>query len=202
MREAESCLSLLSIWITGCCHSGNNKPISLLQLRVTQHMHFYTHCTEFVSHSALRLTKSSLFSLVTCFSFPECASVIPKCVRIFCMCLWRCVSVLTNTDKHFPVKRSPDTQKQQVKSILWHLLVAAGLFVGPDWSWGPLCGSVCALRQNRGRGNQSGLVWSFVFIDKCVGQSRRAIEKFVFLWSSVGGCGTYSFTMPRKQEQM
>lgn len=88
-----------------------------------------------------------------------------------------------------PENRSLDTEKQQVKAIFWHLLVAAGLFVRPAQSQGYcVCVDLCVCSFQTGRGNQSGLVWSFVFIDKCTRQNRRTIEKFVFLWSPVGGC--------------
>lgn len=35
-----------------------------------------------------------------------------------------------------PENRSLDTEKQQVKAVFWHLLVAAGLFVRPAQSQG------------------------------------------------------------------
>lgn len=134
------------------------------------------------------------------FSFPEWASVLSVyslsflfhwksvciCASIFLFVLRVCVLTARET---LPENRSLDTEKQQVKAIFWHLLVAAGLFVRPAQSQGYcVCVDLCVCSFQTGRGNQSGLVWSFVFIDKCTRQNRRTIEKFVFLWSPVGGC--------------
>lgn len=96
----------------------------------------------------------------------------------FCFCL----SVLMARDKL--MDRSPDTDPQQVNAIFWHLPVAAALFVKRAQSRARLC--VCFHR--RGRGNQFGLVCSFVFTDKCTGQNRRAIEKYVFLQKKAWEC--------------
>lgn len=47
---------------------------------------------------------------------------------------------------------------------------------------------MCVFLSNSGRGNQTGPVWSFVFIDKCTGRgNRKATEKFVFLRRNVLG---------------
>lgn len=112
-------------------------------------------------------------------SFPSVCVSICMCVSV-CLCLSVCLC-FDSQRQAFPENRSPDTEKQQVKAIFWCLLVAAGPRFWTSLDSYCKCGFVCVFLSNRGRGNQSGLVWSFVFIDKCIGQNRRAIEKFVFL---------------------
>lgn len=126
----------------------------------------------------------SFLSILSLFCFTENQSVYVR--AYFCLC---CVSAFWQPERGPPENRSLDTEKQQVKAIFWHLLVAAGLFVRPAQSQGYcVCVDLCVCSFQTGRGNQSGLVWSFVFIDKCTRQNRRTIEKFVLLWSPVGGC--------------
>lgn len=84
----------------------------------------------------------SFLSVCVCLCVSEYISVS------VCLCLCTCLSVLTARDRLFSENRSPDTEKQQVKAIFWHLLVAAGLFVRPaqrqvHCTCGRMCVCVC-----------------------------------------------------------
>lgn len=200
-------VSLLGILARqGCCHLWNNKPITVGQL-VREKIKHSVVCP--VSH-----TKQTGYTCFFCAQTPtdiQSNSSFPFLHLSFLLILYGCIhfhfSLCVSAFLMFLSIRvracvclrafwQPDTSlfRGQISRycertsgffFVWvgeeGVLVGVGLVFGRAKNvW------MCVFLSNSGRGNQTGPVWSFVFIDKCTGRgNRKAMEKFVFLWRSV-----------------